>query len=106
MRIRNLSPRTITAYVEKVAKFARHFGKSPEHLGPEDIRTYLLGLVDARRARSTLVQNVCALRFLYKVTLRRPWQDQVLPFPKKERHLPVVLSREEVRALLEAPGGL
>ena len=106
MRIRNLSPHTIKAYVEKVAKFAKHFGKSPEQIGPEEIRTYLLGLVNARCGRGTLVQNVCALRFLYKITLRRPWQDQVLPFPKKERHLPVVLSREEVGVFLEAHGGL
>ena len=106
MRIRNLSPRTIETYVEKVARFARQFGKSPEYLGPEDIRTYLLGLVNAKFARSTLVQNVCALRFLYKITLHRPWEDQVLPFPKKERRLPVVLSREEVRTFLQALGGL
>ena len=106
MRIRNLSPHTIQAYIEKVAKFARHFGKSPSQLGHEEIRTYLLGLVNARRHRSTLVQNVCALRFLYKITLQRSWQDQVLPFPKKERRLPVVLSREEVRAFLAALEGL
>lgn len=106
MRIRNLSPHTIKTYVEKVAKFARHFGKSPSQLGPEEIRTYLLGLVNARRHRSTLIQNVCALRFLYKITLHRSWQDQVLPFPKKERHLPVVLSRKEVGAFLDGLGGL
>lgn len=106
MRIRNLSPKTIQSYVEKVAKYARSFGKSPGELGPEDIRTYLLGRINAGVARSTLVQNVCALRFLYRVTLHRPWEDQVLPFPRKERRLPVVLSREEVRAFLDALDGL
>lgn len=106
MRIRNLSPHTIKAYVEKAAKFARHFGKSPEQIEPEEIRTYLLGLVNAKSNRSSLVQNVCALRFLYKITLQRHWQDQVLPFPKKERHLPVVLSREEVAVFLKTLGSL
>jgi site-specific recombinase XerD len=106
MRIRNLSPRTIETYVEKVAKYARSFGKSPAELGPEDVRTYLLGRINDGVARSTLVQSVCALRFLYKITLQRPWEDQVLPFPRKERRLPVVLSREEVRAFLGALGSL
>jgi site-specific recombinase XerD len=106
MRIRNLSPRTMEKYVDQVAKFARHFGKSPEHLGPEEIRTYLVGLLNRRKARSSLIQCVCALRFLYSVTLQRAWKDQYLPFPKKERHLPVVLSREEVRAFLAVPGSL
>jgi integrase/recombinase XerD len=105
MRIRNLSPHTIDAYIEKVAKFAVHYGKSPEQLGPEEVRTYLLMLVNEKRGRGVLVQSVCALRFLYKITLQRPWQEQVLPFPKKERHLPVVLSREEVSAFLDGLGG-
>ena len=49
MTLRNLAPRTIQAYVERVADFARHFGTSPEHLGPDQIRTYLLHLVQERR---------------------------------------------------------
>lgn len=102
MRIRNLAPRTIENYVDKVALFARHFGKSPDLLGPEEIRTFLLGLLNAGRDRSTLVQYVSALRFLYNITLGRAWQAQVLPFPKKERRLPVVLSPQEVGAFLKA----
>ena len=106
MRIRNLSQHTIDAYIEKVAKFALHYRKSPEQLGPEEIRSYLLMLINEKRGRGVLVQNVCALRFLYQITLQRPWEDQVLPFPKKERHLPVVLSREEVGVFLDGLGGL
>ena len=102
MRIRNLSPRTIESYVEKVAKFAQCFGKSPEHLGPEEVRTYLLARINDGLKRSSLVQIVCALRFLYKITLHRPWENQVFPFPKKERRLPVVLSRAEMRAFFQA----
>ncbi len=106
MRIRNLSPRTIAAYVRHVARFALRFGRSPEVLGPEEIRTYLLELLNAKRSRTVLIQNVCALRFLYQTTLRRTWpEDGLIPFPKKERHLPVVLSREEVRAFLGATRG-
>ncbi len=102
MRLRNLAPNTIESYIEKVAKFARRFGKSPEQLGPEEIREYLLDLIADGYSHSTLKQNVCALRFLYHVTLQRPWHEQALPIPKKERHLPVVLSREETNLFLEA----
>lgn len=102
MRIRNLSHNTMKSYTEKVARFALHYRTSPENLGPEQIRLYLLKLIDAGYSRSSLAQNVCALRFLYHITLRRPWQEEALPFPKKERHLPVVLSREEVAAFLAA----
>ena len=102
MRIRNLSPRTIKSYVYKVRKFAKYFNRSPEDLGPEDIRTYLLFLINKGYSRGSITQSVCALRFLYKVTLRRDWQDQCLPYPKKGRQLPVVLSRTEVPVFLDA----
>jgi hypothetical protein len=66
MRLRNFAPGTIPVYVNRVARFARHFGKSPELLGPEDVRSYLLQLIEGRRpSRSCYNQNVQALRFLY-----------------------------------------
>ena len=106
MRIRNLAAGTIASYIEKVAKFAKFYGKSPEQLGPEEVRAYLLDLIDEGYSRSSLVQNVSALRFLYHVTLHREWHERALPFPKKERHLPVVLSREEIAVFLEAVKGI
>ena len=102
MRIRNLSPRTIKSYVYKVARFAKCFERSPSILGPEDVRTYLLSLINEGYSRSSIIQSVCALRFLYKTTLRRNWQNQQLPFPKNQRQLPVVLSTSEVRMFLDA----
>lgn len=102
MQVRNLSPHTQRAYVENVARFARHFGRSPADLGPEEIRTYQVYLIRERHlAPSSLEIAVCALRFLYKVTLKKPWSfDDLIPAPKKPRRLPVVLSPDEVvRAL-------
>ena len=73
MQIRNLSPHTQRAYVEQVVRFARHFRKSPEHLGPAEIRTYLLYLAqDKHLAASSIIVAVSALRFFYTVTLKRP----------------------------------
>ena len=87
LRVRNLSPHTQRAYIESVARFARHFGRSPVDLGPEEIRAYQVYLVQERHlAPSSLEIAVCALRFLYKVTLKQPWAfDELIPAPKKPR---------------------
>ena len=107
MRIRNLSPRTITCYVRQVARFAEHFGRSPQRLGPEEIRAYQHYLVDERRvSESLLTQTVAALRFLYQVSLGREWPIRFIPFPRQRRRQPVVLSPEEVARLLAAAAGL
>ena len=92
MQIRNLSPHTQRAYLENVARFARHFHRSPAALGPEEIRTYQVYLTCERKlAPSSIEIAVCALRFLYTVTLKHPGSfHDVIPAPKKPRPLPVV----------------
>ena len=82
LRIRNYAPTTIKTYIKRVAAFARFFGRSPEFLGPEEIRTYQVHLVEDREASWTVLnQTVCALRFLYRVTLRRDWViEQARPY--------------------------
>ena len=101
MRVRNLAPHTQKAYIGCVAAFARHFGKSPDQLGPDEIRAYLLHLRDDRHlSTSTIIQAYCALRFLYRVTLGQDWTVEKLQFPKRERRLPTVLSESEVERLL------
>jgi site-specific recombinase XerD len=107
LQIRHYSPTTIRLYLHSVAEFARHFRKPPDQLGPEHIRQYQLFLIkDKQACRSSCVQLVCALRFLYTHTLNRKIEIDRIPFPRRERKLPLILSREEVKALLEAPGKL
>ena len=66
MQVRGLSPCTQRTYVSTVARFARHFGRSPARLGPEQIRAYQVYLTNERRlAPSSLISAVAALRFLY-----------------------------------------
>jgi site-specific recombinase XerD len=102
LRLRNKSPRTIETYVLRVAQFAKHFGRSPHQLGPKELRAYQQHLLARQVSWSMFNQSVCALRFLYNVTLGRAEVIKHLPFAKRPRQLPTVLSPEEVVRLLDA----
>jgi integrase/recombinase XerD len=103
MQVRNFSQNTQLSYLQQVSLFARHFGKSPAVLGPEEIRTYQIYLTNEKKlCPSSIHIAVAALRFLYKVTLKKSWTlGDVLPLPKKQHKLPVVLSPEEVLQFLD-----
>ena len=104
LRIRNYAPSTVACYVRSVAAFAKHFRKSPEQLGPEEIRRYQLFLLNEKKVKlSTYIQAVAALRFFYRNTLHRKIELDRIPLPRYEKKLPVILTKEEVKALLEAP---
>jgi Phage integrase, N-terminal SAM-like domain len=98
LQLRNYSPRTVECYVSAVAPFARHFGRSPEQLGAEHTRQYQLHLLGQKASWSRFNQASWALRFLYGVTLQRP---DTVPYGKRPRSLPAVLSRDEVRRLFD-----
>jgi integrase/recombinase XerD len=101
MGIRNLAVNTQLAYVQQISAFARHFDRSPEALGPEQVRAYQVHLIEERKlAAGSLSVVAAALRFLYKVTLRRPWNGDDIPMPKRPLKLPIVLSPEEVVGFL------
>ena len=106
MTIRNLAPTTQQSYVKAVAKFSRYFGKSPDRLGFEDVRTFQVYLTSRGVAWATLNQTVCALRFFYGVTLGRADLPELIPYARRPRKLPVILSGEEVIRFLEAVPGL
>lgn len=94
---RNYSPKTISCYIAHVAQFARHFRQSPEQLGADAIRAWQLHLLQVKHASwSAYNQSVCALRFFYGVCLQRPELVAALPYGKRPKTLPTVLSRAEV----------
>ena len=106
MTVRNLSPATQRSYVHAVAKFARFFGRSPETLGLEDVRAFQVHLVAGGMSWPALNQTVCALRFLYGVTLRQAELPERIVYAREPQKLPVVLSTEEVVRFLEAVASL
>lgn len=102
MKLRNHSPNTQDRYLDAVEAFAKHFWKSPKDLGPEEVREYLLYLIEKKRVSSSFFNViVSALRFVYGTTLGRPGVVEAVPYAKRERKLPVVLSQEEVVQFFE-----
>jgi site-specific recombinase XerD len=104
---RNYSAETIRQYLRAVAQFAKHFGKRPDQLGPDELRTYQAYLLRERKlAVGSVVAQVAALRFFYVRVLKRHGLREDLPYPKDHRRLPTVLSLEEVTQLINAAGNL
>jgi site-specific recombinase XerD len=104
MQLRNLTAQTQRSYVQCVSLLARHFRKSPEELGPAEIRAYQLYLIQEKQlSASSMGVAVAAIRFFYKVTLQRGWSDDdVIPTCRRPQTLPVVLSSAEVAEFLDA----
>ena len=104
---RNYSAITTRNYLRVVANFAKHFGKSPDKLGLNELRTYQAYLLRERKLTpGTVVNQVAALRFFFVKTLKRHQFRDFLPYPQDQRRLPTVLSREEVPRLINAGGTL
>jgi integrase/recombinase XerD len=104
---RNYSDRTVRYYLRFVERFSQHFGKSPDKLGLEHLRTYQAYLLKERKLEPGSVENhIAALRFFFVRTLHRHEFREYLPFPKTRKKLPKILSREEVARLIEASSSL
>jgi integrase len=102
LTLRNYSPRTIERYVALVARFAAHFGRSPEELGVEELRVFQLHLLEKRVSWSHFNQAVSALRLLYRLTLGKPDLVAKMPYGKRPKTIPCVLSTDEIVRLLAA----
>ena len=103
LRLRNLADSTQRQYLWCIAAYARHFGRSPDKLGADEVRAFLLHLVALGRASATRVVYHAALLFLYVQTLGRPEVMATVPRPRVRTTDPRrPLTREEVAALLEA----
>jgi integrase/recombinase XerD len=100
--IKGYSEITCKDYIRNVAYFAKHFNKSPDLFTLEEIYQYQEFLIKTRQISfSYFNQIVCAIKFLYKITLKKNWDIDLIPYKKKRRKPPVVLAKEEILALFE-----
>jgi integrase/recombinase XerD len=100
---RNLSERTAESYLRAVEEFSRFHNRTPDQLGPEEIRRYQAHLfIDRKLDANTVCQHLSALRFFFIKTLKRRWTVEETPYPKRAIRLPDVLSREEVERLIDS----
>jgi integrase/recombinase XerD len=107
LRLRNYADFTVERYLDAAKSFARYFHRSPDQLGPEQIREYLLHLVKDRKAAPNTVQvHRAALKFLYVKTLGQQWFDERVARTRRRPQLPAVLSAEEITRILDHTANL
>ena len=104
---RTYAETTIRSYLHAVEAFRQHVQKRLDHLGPDDLRRYQVYLLEDRKlANGTVVIQISALRFFYIKVLKRRDMKEDLPYPKRLKRLPVVLSQEEVSRLIDCARNL
>src|SRR5260370_41552382 len=97
------SEATTRYYIRAVERFAQHFHSTLDRLGRKKIREYQAQLFPVQKlSPATVTNHLCALRFFYIQTLKRPWSITDTPYPKKTHRLPTILSQEEVAQLIDA----
>jgi integrase/recombinase XerD len=101
LRIRNYSQSTTKAYVNHVARFAEHFKQSPDQLSLEHIRQFQVHLLDTGHSHHVIRSCAAALRFFYRVTLRRNWIVERIPVPSRPSTVPLIITRDDVLLLLK-----
>jgi len=100
------SQSTARIYLHVISDFAKHFRRSPDTLGEEQIRQYQLHLFHRKLSPYTIRQHTAALRFFYFKTLHRNFRAEYIPFPKFRKRLPTILSPEEVGRLIDSARNL
>jgi len=101
LQLRGYSISTQKLYVSAVRQLCEHFNKSPGRINEEDLRNYFLYGKNVKKwSRSTSTVALCGIKFFYENTIKRPWPTLLFIRPGHEKKLPVVLSQNEVHALL------
>jgi integrase/recombinase XerD len=102
MQLRGFSERTQECYLRGVRLLAQHFNKSPDQISEEELRQYFLYVKNVKKwKRATVTISLCGIKFFFTQTLKRQWRTFDLVRPQRERRLPVILTREEIRRILK-----
>lgn len=101
LQLKGYSERTQQMYVRAVRQLAEHYNKSPDKITEEDLRDYFLyGKNIKKWSRTTSTIALCGIKFFYENTMKRDWTTLTFVRAKREKKLPVILSKEEVRTIL------
>lgn len=101
LQLRGMGERTQQMYVRAVRQLSEHYNKSPDKITEEELRDYFLYTKNTKKwSRSTSTIAICGIKFFYENTLRRNWTTLTFVRAKREKKLPIILSREEVRKIL------
>jgi integrase/recombinase XerD len=101
LQLRGLSERTQEAYTRAVRQLAEHYHKSPDLITEEELRQYFLHIINVKHySRNSTTIALCGIRFFFEQTLNRNWSLFNIVRPAPEHKLPVILSLEEVREIL------
>jgi len=101
LQLKGMSKTTIKMYTRAVRQLTTHFHKSPEEISDEDLRQYFLYNKNERQwSRVTSTISLCGIKHFYTLTLKREWTNLKFVRPEKEKKLPVILSQQQVIAIL------
>jgi site-specific recombinase XerD len=102
LQLKGLSQKTIDMYTRAVRQLTKHYRRSPELISDEELRQYFLYNKNVRKwSRVASTISLCGIKYLYTLTLKREWTSLKFIRPEKEKKLPAILSRNEVKAILD-----
>lgn len=101
MQLRNFSKRSIETYLSCIGKLAKYYNRSPDQVSRQQIKDYLLYLINDRQvSKSTVNQVISAIKILQVDVLGNEWETVQIKRPKLPKDLPVVLSKKEIEKIL------
>lgn len=101
MELKGYSKNTISTYIDCLVSLSKHYKTSPDLLSVDQIREYFhYKLTVEKLSKSWVNQTIGALKILYCEVLRRDWDDMAIPRPRREKKLPVVLSKDEISRII------
>jgi len=104
MQRRNYSPRTIASYMSCVSSLSRYYNTSPARISLDQVKSYLHHAIVTKGCSPCFVnQTISAVKILHKDVLGKKWDALSILRPKREKRLPVVLSPQEAKTIVNAP---
>ena len=101
LQLAGYSPRTVESYINTVRVLAEYYHRSPDLITEDEIRRFFLYMINERKvSASSVTVYLCGIKFFFEVTMKRTWKVFDMVRPVRSKKLPVVLSQEEVRAIL------